>query len=708
MVNIKKIVFGIIVTFVVLSVGTVNAMTIKETINANDGYDTIEDGTILIGITKFSPDLIITGVRVSKATYNDVMFNYGTPNYSGVDIYYYIMGHWMQIDENNDVSSIQNNNPIIDKLNNADIYYVNNDEKILEIPYSREVADGMELVFNTDNGKEVEYENGTLYVPATVKSIDIYEKDTTTEEEIKIDTLTKENASDVEFVPTTYVDLTDTIESRSNTLINTYYNKYHNGDLLDEVDDDVFYITLGDYLGSENPTELTIGNNTYNQDPLYMSIGMNAFTNVPVWKIENGKVLLALTWLSADALPDRATNIEIGGQTFMVTIYQSSLSGNILTITDAKSIYGPNGYGSKATIDGNTIDFYYTHGAQALGVELSIDNEKIVDASQIIFRKSTDGSMGLTTTESSVGCTYGLYFHWENGPIQTNVDYVRNYKIAIPGKGVINLILNGHAVSPNVNLTDSIQTKSDAVIDTFYNKYHNGDLIESLTQEQETIYYITLGDYFGSDNPSELTIAGVSYPRNTDKEGIMGISLYMSIGMNAWTYLPVWKIEDGKLMVALTWLSADALPDRATNVVVGGQTFIVTIYQSSVSGNILTLTEADTIYGPKTYASKAVINGTTVDYYYTHGAHALGIKLTLDNEVIADANQIIFRKSANGSMGLTTTESDKGYTYGIYFNYDNNPISAAADYVLPVKLAIPGKGVINLTLNGHAVTSIPE
>jgi hypothetical protein len=178
--------------------------------------------------------------------------------------------------------------------------------------------------------------------------------------------------------------------------------------------------------------------------------------------------------------------------------------------------------------------------------------------------------------------------------------------------------------------------------------------------------------------------------------------------MNAWTHLPVWKIENGKLMIALTWLSADALPDQATNVVVGGQTYIVTIYPSSVSGNILTLTEAATIYGPSNYESQAIINGNTVDYYYTHGAQALGIKLTLDNEVIADASQIIFRKSADGNMGLTTTESDKGYTYGIYFRYNNAAITEAAEYPMTVKLAIPGKGVINLTLNGHAVTSLPE
>ena len=178
--------------------------------------------------------------------------------------------------------------------------------------------------------------------------------------------------------------------------------------------------------------------------------------------------------------------------------------------------------------------------------------------------------------------------------------------------------------------------------------------------------------------------------------------------MNAWTYVPVWKISNGNVLVALTWLSADAMPDQATTVVVGGQTFKINVYESSTNGNTLSITGTQTIYGPAGYDSKIVVDGNTIDFYYTHGAQALGIILSMNDEIIADADQIIFRKASTGHMGLTTTESSAGCTYGIYFNYNNAPISENVDYLQQFKLAIPSKGVINITLNGHAVTSIPE
>ena len=77
----------------------------------------------------------------------------------------------------------------------------------------------------------------------------------------------------------------------------TYYNKYNDGDLLTEVDDDIFYINLGKYRGSANPESLTIVDKIYPVSDtanvgqsLRMSIGNNAFTNVPVWKIVDGNL----------------------------------------------------------------------------------------------------------------------------------------------------------------------------------------------------------------------------------------------------------------------------------------------------------------------------------------------------------------------------------------------------------------------------------
>ena len=690
---IKKAVFGTcLFTATIVTSLNLSALTIVETTNPDDNFDTVIDNSIVMGITRFEPDVILTALRASDATFNDVIFNFGKDGYKGVKIYYYLSGTWFEMDEKNEAHVI-NDEAEIQKLNKLDIYYINNKEKILEIPYSKNLDAGYELVFKTNNSKkdkDVKFVDGKILLPATINNVDVYIKNKSSNVEEIVDSFSKNSSNDTVLEKTSHLNLSETIEEKSNNLISTYYNKYSKDDLLTEVDDDVYYVTLGDYVGTENPSELKIGEIAYDNSAKKLSIGNKAFINVPVWKIKDGKVLVALTWLSADALPDKATKVEVGGQTFEVTVYSTSVAGNNVTIVGADGIYGPTGYAHETTINGNTVDFKYTHGTTALGVKLKAGNEEITNESQVIFRKSTDGSMGLTTPEE--GYTYVVYFNWENAAISEAKDYVREYKIAIPGKGVISLTLNGHAVPVNVNLSETIEEKSNNLISTYYNKYSKDDL---LTEVDDDVYYVTLGDYVGTENPSELKIGEIAYDNSAKK---------LSIGNKAFINVPVWKIKDGKVLVALTWLSADALPDKATKVEVGGQTFEVTVYSTSVAGNNVTIVGADGIYGPTGYAHETTINGNTVDFKYTHGTTALGVKLKAGNEEITNESQVIFRKSTDGSMGLTTPE--EGYTYVVYFNWENAAISEAKDYVREYKIAIPGKGVISLTLNGHAVPSL--
>lgn len=446
--DIRKILLSALISLALLfSIDSVNALTIKETVDKNDNYDTISDGSIIIGITKFEPNVVLTGMRVSKATYNDVMFHYETPNYNGVNIYYYLSGDWYQLDDANDVHVLKEADPMVDKLNNSDIYYVNNKEKMLEIPYSKNLEEGYEFVFKTNNDKkdkDVKFVDGKILLPATINNVDIYIKNVASNVEEKVDNFSKDNSNDTYLEKTSYLDLSTTIEEKSNNLISTYYNKYKKDDVLTEVNDDVYYITLGEYVGEKNPSELKIGETTYDTNAKSLSIGNKAYINVPVWKIKDGKVLVALTWLSADALPNKAKKVSVGGQTFDVTVYDTSVAGNTITISGAGGVYGPAGYAHKTTIDGNVIDFKYTHAATALGVKLKVGNEEITNESQVIFRKASDNTMGLTTPEA--GYTYVAYFEWENAAISEAKDYKRDYKIAIPGKGVISLTLNGHAV----------------------------------------------------------------------------------------------------------------------------------------------------------------------------------------------------------------------------------------------------------------------
>lgn len=236
------------------------------------------------------------------------------------------------------------------------------------------------------------------------------------------------------------IDLKSSIETRTNTLISTYYNVY-DSQILTTVNDDIYYVTLGTYTGSTNPTSLVIGNSTYTIDALSLSIGKNSKIQVPIWKIKDGKVLVALTWLCADSLPNQATNVNVGGQTFEVTLYNTSVASNTLTLESASAAYTPDPFiTSVSNLGTNSLDFTYSHKNTALGIILSFEGEEITDPNQVIFRKSSDGAMGLTTPES--GYTYTVYPNYANEEVIVENSFSKEYKLALPGKGAIEITFN--------------------------------------------------------------------------------------------------------------------------------------------------------------------------------------------------------------------------------------------------------------------------
>ena len=140
--NIKRIIVFLLILAAVamLSLGmSVKATTptITETTDPNDGYDTIEDNTIIIGVTKFTPDTVVTGVRAAIAGSNDMLVyaskNGSTENYSSPKMYYYIWGEWYEYDEAGNLNYIE------EGIETLDIYYVNNVQKEgIQIPTAPE------------------------------------------------------------------------------------------------------------------------------------------------------------------------------------------------------------------------------------------------------------------------------------------------------------------------------------------------------------------------------------------------------------------------------------------------------------------------------------------------------------------------------------------------------------------------------------------
>lgn len=194
-----------------LAVSDVDALSIRE--NANKE---ITDGTYIIGISKFTPDQVLTGVKVSKATINDMVYN-NSYGYAGPSIYYYDFGAWFELDENNKYTQISDTKTLA-SLNSRDVFYVNNVEKAFDVSYNVQVPDGKKVMFSTDvPNKDVVYSNGKLTIPASVGEVNAYLVDEDAEEidrdAVLLDTIQKEKESNtaVDFEYVTKSNSTGTI-----------------------------------------------------------------------------------------------------------------------------------------------------------------------------------------------------------------------------------------------------------------------------------------------------------------------------------------------------------------------------------------------------------------------------------------------------------------------------------------------------------------
>ena len=125
--NMKRIIIALLLLLAIIGISfSVQATTIQETTKPNDGYDTIESGTIIIGKTKFTPDTVVTGLRAAIAGANDMRVyvneNGTDEGYDAPKMYYFLEGDWYQYDENGKLT-------YIDAISSMDLYYVNNELK---------------------------------------------------------------------------------------------------------------------------------------------------------------------------------------------------------------------------------------------------------------------------------------------------------------------------------------------------------------------------------------------------------------------------------------------------------------------------------------------------------------------------------------------------------------------------------------------------
>lgn len=160
--NIKRILICLLVTLI--TTFNVQALVKEDAVNyTEDMY--------IIGSTRFTSDYTITSSRAATAGADEVFVQYnvfGNFGYRGNNIktYYYCATDesWNEIQSNGSGVKELTNDEMQKVVENLDIFYVNNVEKTLEIPFSEPVDENSIIGPNDGNAK---VENGKILVPAT-------------------------------------------------------------------------------------------------------------------------------------------------------------------------------------------------------------------------------------------------------------------------------------------------------------------------------------------------------------------------------------------------------------------------------------------------------------------------------------------------------------------------------------------------------------
>ena len=165
-----KYLFALVAAFFFLG-NTVMATTIIET-TKDDNYDTINEGSMIIGVTKFDSNVVLTASRVAKAGANDAALyakqNNNMDDYNAPTIYvYYGVGGWYELDDDNNASMI-NDDELLELLSNQEIYYVNNVEKKIDVDLNGIEVDEEKITSG------VSIKDGKLQVNATLSEFTVY------------------------------------------------------------------------------------------------------------------------------------------------------------------------------------------------------------------------------------------------------------------------------------------------------------------------------------------------------------------------------------------------------------------------------------------------------------------------------------------------------------------------------------------------------
>ena len=238
----------------------------------------------------------------------------------------------------------------------------------------------------------------------------------------------------------------ETCSALSTKLVQTYYNKPENSKLDDPTDEN-FYVQVEEDE-TRDLTSISINNVIYKKDTNYkFSVGNNNFVTTPIWKLENGKLFIALPTLYVEA-KGGITKIEASDKIINVKVYENS--GN-LSMGNVGAFGKTEGAKAEKTVDSSgkiIVKHTRESGRTFVGWVLTKENKPISKDLYVFTRKyyeeSKSISYGIDVTADSeeFGYSTGLYNYYANGDITEPKSRKIDYVIAIPRIGNIEFVVD--------------------------------------------------------------------------------------------------------------------------------------------------------------------------------------------------------------------------------------------------------------------------
>lgn len=266
---------------------------------------------------------------------------------------------------------------------------------------------------------------------------------------------------------------------------------------------------------------------------------------------------------------------------------------------------------------------------------------------------------------------------------------------------------------------EATTTLQNTFISTFYNKYKNGDKLYSKdvapegTEEgmivDDANVYVTVA----TKQPAsidEVIVAGHAYKKMDTNDWKDPDSRYknISIGMNAFLYLNVWKIdEEGNLMVAVPYIFAGT--DYTTGVckvMAGGLTYDVNVCEPLTEENVIALKSAE-VTAKSGYPNECKVVGDKIEYTIGYASQALLLTFTAGGTDLTGDDVVFYRLDTTNftvAINKPSTTGGKKVSYVRYsIPYADAPVSEARDVTNNIVIVDPAHGIYECEVVCHAV-----